>query len=105
MPKGARIMTAPGDQPFADQLSLLGMEADVYEAIATLEFLGRPVRAADITAATGSASLHEPTVLAALQALTDRGLLTVTDSGGESAYEPTSRGWSAAPERASNPQR
>jgi hypothetical protein len=105
MSKGARIMTAPGDQPFADQVSLLGMEADVYEAIATLEFLGRPVTAADITAATGSASLHEPTVLAALQALTDRGLLTVTDTDTEPAYQPTSRGWSAAPEQASNPQR
>ena len=98
-------MTAPGDQPFADQVSLLGLEADVYEAIATLEFLGRPLTAADITAATGVAGLHEPTVLAALRSLTDRGLLAVTDIGAEPAYQPASRGWSAAPEQPSNPQR
>ncbi len=98
-------MNAPGDRPFADQVSLLGLEADVYEAIATLEFLGLPVTATDITAATGSASLDEAETLAALESLAERGVLAVTDSPDGPTYQPAYRGWSAAPEQAVNPQR
>jgi DNA-binding transcriptional ArsR family regulator len=94
-----------GDADFADQLSLIGLEADVYEAVATLEYLGRPLKADDITSATGSVSLDEPAVLAALDSLTDRGMLTVIEQDGEPVYEPAFRGWSAAPNQSAGPHR
>jgi hypothetical protein len=94
-----------GDAEFADQLSLIGLEADVYEAVATLEYLGRPLKTGDITSATGSASLDEPAVLAALDSLADRGVLTVTEQDGEPAYEPAYRGWSAAPDQSAGHRR
>jgi hypothetical protein len=85
-----------GDAACTDQVSLIGLEADVYEAVATLEYLGRPVKAGDITSATGSASLDEPAVLAALGSLTERGMLTVTEQDGETVYGPAYHGWSTA---------
>ncbi len=93
---------APSDQPFSDQLSLVGQEADVYEAIATLEFLGRPVHATDIA---GAARLDGADVDSALAAMTERGIVVRTGDGGDPAYAPAHRGWSAAPEQPAGPQR
>jgi len=89
-------------QPFTDQVSLIGDEANVYEAIATLEFLGRPVGAADIVSSTG---LDRAIVGESLQSMTERGLLIETEQDGHKFYEPSHRGWSAAPEQSAGPQR
>jgi DNA-binding IclR family transcriptional regulator len=88
--------------PFTDQVSLMGKEADVYEAIATLEYLGRPVRIADIVSATG---LDEAVVCRALRAMTERGVLVEHEEDGQYVYEPAYRGWSTAPEQSAGPRR
>jgi hypothetical protein len=80
----------------------MGDEADVYEAIATLEFLGRHVGAADIVSAT---RLDDSHVRESLDALTKRDVLVEHEEGGHEVYEPAYRGWSAAPEQAAGSQR
>ncbi|MGN6679415.1 MAG: hypothetical protein ACTHKL_16765 [Streptosporangiaceae bacterium] len=85
------------EQPFPNQISLVGDEANVYEAIATLEYLGRPVGTTDLVAATG---LDEAVVRECLKSLTDRDVLKRREEDGHAAYEPAYRGWSAAPEQA-----
>jgi DNA-binding transcriptional ArsR family regulator len=90
------------EQPFTDQVSLMGKEADVYEAIATLEYLGRPVRTANIVSATG---LDQAVVSQALRALTERGVLVEHEEDDRHAYEPAYRGWSTAPEQSAGAQR
>lgn len=90
------------EQPFTDQVSLMGKEADVYEAIATLEYLGQPVRTTDIVSATG---LDEAVVNQALRSLTERRILVESEEDGQHAYEPAHRGWSTAHEQPAGPQR
>ncbi|MGN6793999.1 MAG: hypothetical protein ACTHJW_16550 [Streptosporangiaceae bacterium] len=85
----------PSEQPFPDQISLLGGEADIYEAIATLEYLGRPVGTAEIVAET---RLDRDAVRESLISLTQRGVLIEHVRDGQAVYEPAYRGWSAAPE-------
>jgi hypothetical protein len=87
---------------FTDQISLMGKEADVYEAIATLEYLGRPVKTSDIVSATG---LDEATACEALRSLTERGVLVETAEADERDYEPAWRGWSTEPDQSAGPQR
>ncbi len=89
-------------QAFSDQLSLSGDEASIYEAIATLEFLGRSAGTAEITSATG---LREADVGESLRAMTERGVLREHDQDGRAVYEPAHRGWSTAPEQSAGPQR
>jgi hypothetical protein len=97
-------LTADHDQPFLeqDQITLTDLDARVYEAIATLEFIGHPVKTADIAT---SAGLDERTTRRALKSLTRRGVLTPRGRGADPSYEPSYRGWSAAPEQAANPKR
>lgn len=95
-------MAANDDQPMADRVTLSDVDAQVYEAIATLEFIGYQVKASDIATAS---DLDEPTVLRTLQALTKRGVLVSKKRGSEDVYAPAHRGWSAAPEQAANPNR
>lgn len=90
------------EQPFTDQVSLIDKEADVYEAIATLEYLGRPVKASDIVSAT---RLDEAIVRQALASLTERGILVETPEAEERDYEPAYRGWSAVPEQSAGARR
>ncbi len=90
------------DPPFADRETVVGDEANVYEAIATLEFLGRPVRMAELTGATG---LSAQRVGAALAGLTERGVVTGASERSESDFEPANRGWSAVPGQANGPMR
>ena len=90
------------DQPFADRETIVGEEANVYEAIATLEFLGRPVTLAGLTGATG---LPRQRVEAAMRGLTERGLVTEASQDSESDFQPASRGWSAVPDQANGPMR
>jgi predicted transcriptional regulator len=95
-------LTTNSDQPFVDQVSLTEVDAQVYEAIATLEFIGYPVKTTDIAT---SAGLDERTVRKALRSLTSRGVLVAKGRGADPSYEPAYRGWSAAPEQAANPKR
>ena len=82
-----------GDRPYVDAQSLTGREAAVYEAVATLEFSGRPVTPAEVAAST---DLDAGAAGEVLQALTERGVL-VRRPGGE-AVELARRDWSAAPD-------
>lgn len=95
-------MAANDEQPITDRVTLSDVDAQVYEAIATLEFIGYQVKARDIVTAS---DLDQDTVLAALHALTQRGVLVTTKRGSEDVYAPAHRGWSAAPEKAANPNR
>jgi hypothetical protein len=91
----------PSEQPYPDHISLMGNEADVYEAIATLEYLGRHVRTGEIVAATGLDDAH---VRESLDALTKRDVLIEHEESGHEVYEPAYRGWSAAPEQGAGPK-
>lgn len=93
---------ADSEQPFVDQTSLSEPEAQVYEAIATLEFIGYRVKTADIAT---SAGLDVHTARRALGSLIRRGVLVTKGAGADPSYEPAYRGWSAAPEHAANPKR
>ncbi len=95
-------MSAHAEEPFADRETLNDVETDIYEAIATLEFIGREVTAGDIAVA---ADLDEGTVLDRLGTLADRGVVVAAERSDKTIYEPANRGWSAAPEQASNPRR
>lgn len=95
-------MAANGDQPITDRVTLSDVDAQVYEAIATLEFIGYQVKTKDIVTAS---DLDETTVRQALRALTQRGVLVTKKRGSEDVYAPAHRGWSAAPEQAANPKR
>lgn len=95
-------MATNDDLPITDQVTLSDVDAQVYEAIATLEFMGYQVKAKDIVAAS---DLDEDTVHRALGALTQRGVLVTIERGSEHVYAPAYRGWSAAPEQAANPHR
>jgi DNA-binding GntR family transcriptional regulator len=90
------------EQPFADRETIVGDETNVYEAIATLEFLGRPVTLTDLTGATG---LTRERVQDALNGLTARGIVTAASEQSESDFEPANRGWSTAPDQANGPTR
>lgn len=95
-------MATNDDQPITDHVTLSDVDAQVYEAIATLEFIGYQVKAEDIVTAS---DLDEDTVRQALRALTQRGVLVTRKQGSEHVYAPADRGWSAAPEQAANPHR
>lgn len=95
-------MAANGDEPITDRVTLSDVDAQVYEAIATLEFIGYQVKTKDIVTAS---DLDEDTVRQALRALTQRGVLITKKRGSEDVYAPAHRGWSAAPEQATNPKR
>jgi predicted transcriptional regulator len=88
------------EQGFPDEITTVGDESNVYETIATLEYLGQPVGKPEIVAAT---ALSEERVSESLSALIERGLLIERQNDDGSRYEPTNRGWSAAPEQATGP--
>ncbi|HET9899105.1 MAG TPA: hypothetical protein VFQ44_29625 [Streptosporangiaceae bacterium] len=95
-------MQSHAQEPFADRETLNDVEPDIYEAIATLEFIGHEVTAHDIAVA---ADLDEGIVNDKLDSLSDRGIVVASDRGEGTTYEPANRGWSAAPDQASNPHR
>lgn len=94
-------MAAHDDRRVADQVTLSGDDATIYEAIATLEFIGHRTTVKDIATAV---NLEAGNVMAALTSLTGRGVLIKTEGDGEAVYEPAWRGWSTAPEKAAGPQ-
>jgi DNA-binding GntR family transcriptional regulator len=95
-------MAAKDEQPFPDQVMLSADEAEVYEAIATLEFIGHQVTAETLVTET---TLDRDAVLAALRSLGERGVICSERRGGALVYIPSHRGWSAAPGQAANPSR
>jgi Fic family protein len=89
-------MTSGSDRPFVDAQALTDLDAYVYEAVATLEFSGRPVTRAEIVAVS---DLDDRTTSEALDELTERGVLVRTLAGDEEdVYELARRDWSAAPD-------
>jgi hypothetical protein len=81
-------MGARSDRPYAEPMSMNEVEAYLYEAIATLEYIGHPVTRTEIAAV---ADLDDATIGPILRDMTDRGFLVQGDYGGEPAYEPARR--------------
>jgi hypothetical protein len=95
-------MTADGDRPYVDPQGLGELDMHVYEAIATLEFLGRVPTRAQIGAAAG---LDNGELDDLLRSLTERHLLVRSEASGEPSFEPARRDWSAVPGESEGPQR
>lgn len=66
-------MNASGDSRSVEPMRLTGAEAYVYEAIATLEYLGRPVTRAEIAVVTDQAA--DPETGTILRGLVEQGLI------------------------------
>ena len=88
-------MTSPSDRPYIDAQTLSDDEAYVYEAIATLEYAGRPVTRAEVTAST---HLDEPAVGDILEEFAEVGMLVRADTPDGQTFELARRDWSAAPD-------
>jgi hypothetical protein len=95
-------MSSDSEHPYVDTVSLTDSDTYVYETIATLEYTGRPATRSQIAAAAG---LDEQALDDRLADLVRRGMLTRSDVGGEPAFEPAERGWSAAPDQAQGMKR
>jgi DNA-binding transcriptional ArsR family regulator len=91
--RGARWNRGSG--PYVDTQLFSELDTGVYEAVATLEYLGSPVTVDEITEATG---LDAPAVGESLDALTEHGVLTRRRTGAGDAFELARRDWSATPE-------
>jgi hypothetical protein len=91
--RGARWNRA--DQPSMDAQVLTDLGAQVYEAVATLEYSGRSVTRDEVMQAT---DLDDPTVGEILDTLTDQGVLIRTPAGDGDAFELARRDWSATPD-------
>lgn len=89
-------MTAADERPHVDTLSLTDTDTFIYETVATLEYTGQPTTRGQIGAAV---NLDEMTIDATLDGLTWRGMLIVVEAGGDLAFEPARRGWSAVPDQ------
>ena len=83
------------DQPSMDAQVLTDLGAQVYEAVATLEYSGRSVTRDEVMEAT---DLDDPTVGEILDTLTDEGVLVRTQSSDGDAYGLARRDWSATPD-------
>jgi DNA-binding IclR family transcriptional regulator len=79
---------------YLDAQELTDVEAGVYEAIATLEYSGRPVTVAEIVSVTG---LGRQTVRVIVDALAEQGVLAPADALG-GVFRLARRDWSATPE-------
>jgi len=80
-----------GDRPYVDAQILTDVGAQVYEAVATLEYGGHAVTRDEVMAAT---DLDDATVSEILDALTGQGVL-IRDGD---VFELARRDWSATPE-------
>lgn len=84
-----------GDQPSMDAQVLTDLGAQVYEAVATLEYSGRSVTRDEVMQVT---DLDDRTVSEILDALTDQGVLIRTPTGDGDTFELARRDWSATPD-------
>jgi DNA-binding transcriptional ArsR family regulator len=91
--RGARWNRGSG--PYVDAQLFSELDTGVYEAVATLEYLGSSVTADEIREATG---LDAPAVGEILDALTEHGVLTRRHTDTGDAFELARRDWSATPE-------
>jgi DNA-binding IclR family transcriptional regulator len=82
-----------------DAQALTDSGAQVYEAVATLEYSGRSVTRNEIMQVT---SLDDATVSEILDALTDQGVLIRTPAGDGDVFELARRDWSATPDTPSH---
>jgi hypothetical protein len=90
-------MTETPRPPHTDMQKLSDSSADVYEAIATLEFTGRTVSRSQLAAATG---LSDAAVAANLRVLLEHDFVLERGGAPEPVYVPARRGWSAVPGQA-----
>lgn len=84
-----------GDQASVDTQAFTDLDTYVYEAVATLEYSGRPVTRDEIVVAT---DLDDPTVNEVLDALTQHGVLMRRHTDDGDAFELARRDWSATPD-------
>jgi DNA-binding IclR family transcriptional regulator len=87
-------MSSDEQRRYVDALSMSAAEAQVYEAIAALEYSGRPASGAEIAHAV---DLDQSTVTEALHTLTEREAVIRRGTGDEAEYEPASRAWTVMP--------
>jgi hypothetical protein len=92
-------MARTSEAPYVDMQVINDDMADVYEAIATIEYSGRDPSHAQIAKAT---RLPDQVVDESLAAMTQLGMLTADDASEERdrVYRPARRGWSAQPDQA-----
>lgn len=81
-------MGTSSDRPYAEPMSMNEVEAYLYEAIATLGYIGHPVTRTEIAVV---ADLDDSTVDRTLRDLTNQGFLVQGDYGGEPTYEAARR--------------
>jgi DNA-binding transcriptional ArsR family regulator len=91
--RGARWHRGSG--PYVDTQLFSELDTGVYEAVATLEYLGSSVTADEIREATG---LDASAVGEILDALTEHGVLTRRHTHTGDVFELARRDWSATPE-------
>lgn len=87
-------MSSDAQRRYVDAVSMSDEQAHVYEAIAALEYSGRPASRREIVHAAG---LDESTVDDALHALTEREAVLRRGSGEDAEYEPANREWMVTP--------
>ena len=87
-------MASDPHRPYVDAQSMTDDEAHLYEAVAALEYLGRPAIRTEIAAAAG---LDDAALETALRTLTTRRALIRTGTGKDAVYEPAAREWSVVP--------
>jgi hypothetical protein len=90
-------MGARNDRPYAEPMNMNEVAAYLYEAVATLEYIGHPVTRTEIAAV---ADLDDSTIDRTLNDMTDQGFLVQGDYGGEPAYELARRDWRVPPDKA-----
>jgi hypothetical protein len=91
--RGARWNRGGG--PYVDTQFFSELDTDVYEAVATLEYLGCRVTTDEIMEATG---LEGAAAGQILDALTEHGVLRRRRTGAGDAFELARRDWSATPD-------
>jgi DNA-binding transcriptional ArsR family regulator len=84
-----------GSGPYVDAQLFSELDTGVYEAVATLEYLGSSITADEIREATG---LDASAVGEILDALTEHGVLTRRRTDAGDAFELARRDWSATPQ-------
>jgi hypothetical protein len=84
-----------GDQPYVDAQALTDLDAQVYEAVATLEYAGHSVTRDEVMRAT---DLDNAAAGEILDTLTEQGVLIRTPADDGGTYELARRDWSATPE-------
>lgn len=94
-------MTRTPGAPHVDMQRMTDDMADIYEAIATLEYAGREPSRRALAAAT---KLPDQVLDDNLRAMSGLGVLATENRRGETVYVPAQRGWSTMPDQAEGPK-